>query len=94
MAKSVAVGRETIDSRDIMAANALPNGKFTLSREDGAVLSIQPDGTREWRDPGTAGPYEQCSIEGDRAIYYYKWDGVLRYHIILIDANPPQPENV
>lgn len=89
MSKTVAVGRETIDSRDMMHANALPNGKFTLSRGDGQVLSMQPDGTRQWRPAGTAGPYEQCSIEGDKAIYRYTWDGVGRYHIILIDADPP-----
>jgi hypothetical protein len=91
MAKLVAVGRETIDSRDIMTANPLPNGKFTLSKEDGEVLSVQPDGRREFRPAGTVGPYEQCSLSGDRAKYYYRdAQGILRYHLILVDQDLPE----
>lgn len=45
------------------------NGKSTLANPDGTVVSIQPDGTRQTRPAGTAGPWELCTIQGALAVY-------------------------
>ena len=41
----------------------------TLSNPDGTVVSIQPDGSRQTRPQGTAGPWEVCEISGALAIF-------------------------
>ena len=40
------------------------NGTFTASLADGTVVSIQPDGSRQTRSAGTAGPYEIFTLNG------------------------------
>lgn len=43
---------------------AQDNGQFTVSLTNGEVLSCQPDGSFQTRQPGTAGPYELCTVNG------------------------------
>jgi hypothetical protein len=40
---------------------------------DQRVLSLQPGGSQEYRDPGTDGGFEQGKIEGDTTRYDYTW---------------------
>lgn len=51
--------------------NPQSNGFFTLtiSNTDGAVLSVQPDGSWQTRPAGTAGPYELCGLNGNTLVY-------------------------
>lgn len=50
-------------------------GYFLWLFDNDEVLSIQPDGTEDTRDPGTDGGYEQSLISGTRAIWDY--DGLV-----------------
>lgn len=53
-----------------VTVNSQPNTtKVTLSNPDGTVVSIQPDGTRQTRVAGTAGPWELCDLQGALAVY-------------------------
>lgn len=45
------------------------DGGVTISTADGAVLSVQPDGSYQTRPAGTAGPYELAQQAGDKLIY-------------------------
>lgn len=40
-----------------------------LTRPDGLVLSVQPNGGYETRPAGTAGEYEVAEVVGDKRIY-------------------------
>lgn len=46
-----------------------PAGYFTLVSAAGRVVSVQPNGVVDSRDPGTAGPYEICRLIGDKLIF-------------------------
>jgi hypothetical protein len=52
-------------------------GKFTAVLPDDRVASIQPDGSFETRDPGTAGEYEQCYA--DNGLLFYEPKAEKRY---------------
>lgn len=45
------------------------DGGVVVSLPDGAVLSVQPDGSYEERPAGTAGPYEVAQVSGDKLVY-------------------------
>lgn len=46
------------------------NGNKRLERiSDKKIASVQPEGWIEWRDPGTNGPYEQCTAVVPRAVF-------------------------
>jgi hypothetical protein len=44
-------------------------GFAVLTRPDGQVLSVQPNGGYETRPAGTAGEYEVAEVAGDKRIY-------------------------
>ena len=75
---------ETLLSGDVH--QLLPSGssgKFNVVRmHDGAVLSLQRDGSQEYRDPGTDGPFEQCEQDGDTLVYAYHFDGLDYIHTV------------
>lgn len=86
----VGVGKDTLLSYTPMTLHAQPNGKVTASREDGQVLSVQPDGSHEWRPAGTAAAYELATVRGDKLIYNYRdAGGVLRVHVVPYISDLP-----
>lgn len=59
-------------------------GKSVLSRPDGTVVSVNPDGGIESRPAGTDAAWEQCVIDG--GIVTYCADGVRVYPFALKNA--------
>lgn len=93
MAKLSGVGKETLATYEVMTLNPLPNGKVTASlpAPDGRVKSIQPNGDHEWRPAGTAGAYEQATVDGRYLIYNYRAaDGVQRVHLVSLIPELPE----
>lgn len=45
------------------------DGGVTVVKSNGRVLSVQPNGNYEERDPGTAGEYEVAQEAGSDLIY-------------------------
>lgn len=52
-------------------------GKSTLSDPSGRVYSLQPDLTWGDRDAGADGAFEQCTVDGQTATYWYQWHGAV-----------------
>jgi len=52
---------------------AQPDGSFTVRKHDAikgdGVLSVQPDGTLDWRPAGTKGPWETCRRVGNKLVF-------------------------
>ena len=85
------VGKETLATYEVMVLNPLPNGKVTASLADGRVKSVQPNGDHEWRPAGTAGPYEQATVEGRYLIYNYRdAQNVQRVHLVSLIPELPE----
>ncbi len=53
---------------EIAKVNSVEGG-VTLSRADGTVMSVQPDGVVEWRPAGTAGQYEKAQRFGNILVF-------------------------
>lgn len=53
----------------VKAVKALPGGTSVLENPDGRIVSIQPDGSVQDRDPGADGGYERCKISGNAATF-------------------------
>lgn len=61
------------------------NGYWTLETTAGGIISVQPNGSVETRDPGTFGPYETAGRMGDlfvycpdgKAVYSFRWVNVV-----------------
>lgn len=73
-------------------------GKQRCQRiRDGAILSIQPNGTKEYNAPTTDGAYEQCTRQGDKLVYAYYDDPathtppVAQPHIHVLPWQGPLP---
>ena len=53
----------------------VPSSATTKQRcqrvRDGAILSLLPDGTTEYKPAATDGAYEQCTVQGDALVYAY-----------------------
>lgn len=66
-----------------LVKSAMP-GKFNAVRaSDSLVLSIQPDGRREFRPAGTDAAYERCSPDGNQLVYAYRGaDGKHYVHVV------------
>jgi hypothetical protein len=50
-------------------ANPQADGTITLSRADGKVMSVQANGSIEWRPAGTAGPFEKAQVYGSMVVF-------------------------
>ncbi len=61
-----------------LVPSAVPGKLLCTRRRDQRVLSLQPHGSQEYRDPGTDGPFEQAELVGASLVYDYTWDGVRR----------------
>jgi len=82
----VGVGKTTLETYYGLTLNPQSGGKVTASRGDGLVLSIQPNGSHEWRPAGTAGPFELATVKGSLLVYAYSWVGEARiFSLSLID---------
>jgi len=71
------IGKSILESFDVVVEHAQSNGTVTLSRSDGLVISVQPDGSLQTRPAGTNGPFEQCSIVDGG--YLYSSSGSVAY---------------
>src|SRR5262245_11387109 len=66
------------------------SGKWNcILTRTGEVLSVQPDGTQEYRPEGTDAAYERCSLQGDQLVYAYQAADGNRYVNVIAwkDAN-------
>ena len=58
-------------------------GKFNAVRaSDGLVLSLQPDGRKEFRPAGTDAPFERCAPDGNTLVYAYQAGGKRYVHVV------------
>jgi hypothetical protein len=57
--------------------------KTVVVKPDGRVVSVQPTGEIRDRDPGTNGPWEECSVDPGLNVLHYTGTGipyVVAYH--------------
>lgn len=59
----------------VLVASGAVGKLLCVRKHDGKVLSIQPWNEKQYRDPGTDGTFEQCSLSanGRELVYEYTW---------------------
>lgn len=78
------VGDVLISGEAYSLVKSSMSGKFNAVRaSDGMVLSIQPNGDKQHRDPGTDAAYERCVPDGNSLVYAYRGaDGKHYVHVV------------
>ncbi len=71
------IGSTIVETFTLVTENPQGNGVFTLSKPNGKVISIQPDGSEQERPAGTSGPFEWCTISEKG--YLYSSSGTTAY---------------
>jgi hypothetical protein len=82
----IGIGREAVVVLDAATMNPQPDGRVTVTRRNGQVLSVQPDGTFEDRPPGSVGPFEVAIVDGNHLVYCP--DGMTVYAIPFVQTIP------